>query len=375
MWGATDNGADAFTVGPAVQIRFQESDLSILETHPLTPGLTLTSSGFFLSTSLTLAVASSSSTTVSLLGPAAGDVATSTPTPELISFTSVSAGVPIIETSTVSQVISNYSNPSTMASTLGLENQDSLETGLVVVVVSALIATFAATIYVLYRARRSHEKHWWAWVPFAHSFAMCIGLGDRARTAKPASDEEALGHTNLKTIPQVHVSELENSMVNPIHQLEIDKMFGSKENPAELEADQSQHLSARASWISRMLSWVALSSTASTRSSSRSRWTQRSLTNSGDWETFIQEKTERASHEPSVLTTFEAVRAQSASYINDDGRPVEKLGSLMELQKMRSFDRLSQGTFGKVIVRGRSPGSTRGNATTPSSNGLSSQST
>ncbi|KAK4442441.1 hypothetical protein QBC34DRAFT_453109 [Podospora aff. communis PSN243] len=32
---------DAFTVGPAMQIRWRDSDLEILETHPLTPGLRL----------------------------------------------------------------------------------------------------------------------------------------------------------------------------------------------------------------------------------------------------------------------------------------------------------------------------------------------
>ncbi|PSR80078.1 hypothetical protein BD289DRAFT_441513 [Coniella lustricola] len=40
VWGATSS-SDTFTVGPAIQIRFQQSDLSTLETHPLTPGLTL----------------------------------------------------------------------------------------------------------------------------------------------------------------------------------------------------------------------------------------------------------------------------------------------------------------------------------------------
>ncbi|EPE10586.1 hypothetical protein F503_05681 [Ophiostoma piceae UAMH 11346] len=43
-WGATQTATETgalVTVGPAMQIRFRDIDLSILETHPLTPGLTL----------------------------------------------------------------------------------------------------------------------------------------------------------------------------------------------------------------------------------------------------------------------------------------------------------------------------------------------
>ncbi|ORY70928.1 uncharacterized protein BCR38DRAFT_491602 [Pseudomassariella vexata] len=42
VWGYTSSqGSDSITVGPAIQIRWQSSDLPALETHPLTPGMVL----------------------------------------------------------------------------------------------------------------------------------------------------------------------------------------------------------------------------------------------------------------------------------------------------------------------------------------------
>lgn len=349
-----------------MQIRFQKSDLSILETHPLTPGLTIHSSGSTVPITSTVAVGSSSLTTSGEVLSTAGAGKTSTPMPELTVFTTISAGRPITQTYTVSKTISASSSPSIVVSASGLESHGSLQTGIVVAVALLLIATFATILYVIFRAKTSRGSRWRGLVPNSRWIAPTrLGIG----TSRPIIIEETSRQTVLGPVSQICVAELEDSRVNPLDSLALNRTLGSKDNPAELEADQSQHLSEQASWISRMLSRVARSSSASTRSSSRSRWTQRSLATSGDWETFIQEKTGRPSREPWISTAPEAVHSRPASCLGDDGRSVEKAGPIIGPPKLRSFDRLSQGTFGKVIVRGRSPAPTQRNVSRSSSNG------
>ncbi|KAI1343280.1 hypothetical protein F5Y15DRAFT_427756 [Xylariaceae sp. FL0016] len=88
VWGvsrtATANGASV-TVGPAIQIRWREEDLSILETNPLTPGLAIAQpiSTPFLTTT-PVPVASDSGTTTSpssLTSTAVAHASTDTPSP------------------------------------------------------------------------------------------------------------------------------------------------------------------------------------------------------------------------------------------------------------------------------------------------------
>lgn len=146
----------------------------------------------------------------------------------------------------------------------------------------------------------------------------------------------------------------------PVLTLEFEKQpLGSLENPAELEAEQHVTLSRRASWVSRMLSVMAGSS-STTRSSSLSRWTQRSLAITEDWERFIHtRKRERADNfmDTGYLAVPEATYSRpttmSSSTSNGD-KVLGRANSMLPIPKVRSFDRLSQGTFGRVTVRAHS---------------------
>lgn len=141
---------------------------------------------------------------------------------------------------------------------------------------------------------------------------------------------------------------------------EAEKPLGSADSPAELEGDEAQRLSQRASWVSRLLSRVARSSTG-TRSSSQSRWTQRSLARSGGWEPFPEEKggTEDFEHQVLAMPRLAHPRPRTMPSSSPDGlrEAAGRLSPPPAITRFRSFDRLSEGTFGRVIIRGRSPGS------------------
>lgn len=183
-----------------------------------------------------------------------------------------------------------------------------------------------------------------------------VGLG--AWIGTRISGGESLERARQDAVLRNSQSGWDTEVGPPVLRLEFEKPLESLDNSAELEGDQELRLSRRASWISRMLSWVGRSS-MTTRSSSRSRWTQRSLTMSGDWERLIQEKSERDDTEAGFLTLPEATYSRpttmSSSMSHGDkvlGRPSTMCA--LPKAKVRDFDRLSQGTFGRVTVRAQS---------------------
>lgn len=204
---------------------------------------------------------------------------------------------------------------------------------------------------------------------------MAVGLG--AWIGRRADDEEQPPATSPHNHDGPDTSaQADTDMVLPTVILEAEKPLGSTENPAELDGDETQRLSQRASWVSRLLSRVARSSIG-TRSSSQSRWTQRSLARSGGWEPFPEEAKggggggEREGEEgffdhdalavPRLAHVAARPRTMSSSSRDEaahEGPPAgPRLSAPAAITRFRSFDRLSTGTFGAVVVRGRSPGS------------------
>lgn len=221
-------------------------------------------------------------------------------------------------------------------------------------VVLALITTFAAVFLILYRRKRPRSLHWWRFTAKERDVVIPVGLG--AWIGRRVSDEEHIGDTVSAPSQQVSPVEMDASVMAPVDMLEFEKSLALGQGPAELE-DQTQRLSQRASWVSRMLSRVAHSS-ISTRSSSRSRWTQRSLAHTDDWEVFVREKTGRADGDTEGVATPGIAYSRpttTSSYWSDDGKPFWLFDTNLDLPpKVRNFDRLSEGTFGRVVVRGRS---------------------
>lgn len=340
-----------------MQIRFQQSDLSTLETHPLTPGLTLSETQYVSVTAEAVAGATA--------GAAEGSttITTHTATPQSTLLTRTNTSTFLTETSS-----SSTSNvlPSSQVefSDTGLASQDSLHPGLIAVVILAVIATIFAAILIIWTMKRSGGLLWNRFHTERRSGAVQVGLGAWIGRG-PISTE---GHSRDRLPGRMQTTEgiqLDDGLNSPNGILDFEKSLGTRQNPAELEANEahwpSQRLSQRASWVSRMLSRVAHSS-VSTRSSSRSRWTQRSLAHTGNWETVVQEKSSRTDENAGGLATIGMTDSRpitTSSYESDggkyDGKAFGSFGAYLDLPpKVRTFDRLSQGTFGRVIVRRRS---------------------
>ncbi|KAL1884063.1 hypothetical protein Daus18300_000172 [Diaporthe australafricana] len=332
VWGATRAGAPPlFTVGPALQIRFQESDLSILETHPLTPGLTL--AGLPSQAS----VAASASATA---GPGDSTVVTATfgqfttiptPTPPLVTEgtplspavteTTLSRAGPSTAPANMTSPL-NQTDPATIPSnekTAGSKGQNS--TSIAAIVLSTLLSIFAVafTVYVCLKGRRRRFKFWTVSTKRFKSWTVSItsrrrkgllpvGVGVWIGTrGSDESDEEvayeqAVNSTQFSTsqaprlsLPQAPRLSLPRAIRASTPRApsppEMDEsgiripIFGQQRQdqqrprlkvPATAELDDSQDNntpSRHGSWVSRvsrMLSRAARSSTTS-RSSSRSR--------------------------------------------------------------------------------------------------------
>lgn len=421
VWGAaTADDDDNVTLGPAMQIRFQSSDLSSLATHPLTPGLTFSSS----SATTTNAAFTTTATPASPSGTTTGGFAASTAAASVSvgSKTATATRSGALQSSTVvpggstnasTQTVGSILQPTNLAIAYGkgIDNGSPIDAGLVAVIVSIVAASLVICVLLVLRMRGSRLWHWFrARAPWGGASGSLVSVGVGAWIGRPrrrAGDEEH-GRSSPDGDPRPGVSverHDESSTPAParppsVAVVEKNKPppLGTADNPAELDGgldQQRQRLSQRASWVSRMLSRVARSSTT-TRSTSTSRWTQRSLARSGGWEVFMEEGSEGAEGEGEEKEKMKKKREKErkSEWLEFEGqhhqvltvpqggpaarssRPAtmfsssdagaaghqDAAGSRGRLSvpvavptRFRSFDRLSQGTFGMVKVRGRSP--------------------
>ena len=227
VWGfaraATTAGA-LVTVGPAIQIRWVEADLTMLETHPLTPGLKLGRTA----AESTLAVAQRPST----VSPVT--LTTRTSEGRLALGTEETSSATLIVDSTTSSadetltLIHETGNPT---STLGPSNTASSSSNgsgglgpldrttsivvIVVVTVVAGIALWAGAFLMVRRYKKAARRG-----------------GSHSRKSSDDSGLESAGHHTRAS------SVAPTSVVSPMSELEAGPpAVGSTPNPAELEGD------------------------------------------------------------------------------------------------------------------------------------------
>ncbi|KAK2607098.1 hypothetical protein N8I77_005803 [Diaporthe amygdali] len=371
VWGATkEAGPPLFTVGPALQIRFQESDLSSLETHPLTPGLTLAG----LPAQVSVAASATPGPDGSISTTATFGQFTTIPVPTSPPVTESSRVDPSAAPPKMNSTLSPTTVPTILPSnedTTGGKGQSS--TSIAAIILSTLLSIFAVafTAYVCLKGRRRRFR------PVSRTKRkglLQVGVGVWIGTrGSDESDEEVAREPRVNStrfsvpqeprlsvpretrasIPRLPTPpEIETGIRIPIFGIGQDRRSRLKVPPAELDDVQEGTPSRHGSWVSRvsrMLSRAARSSTtsrSSSRSRSRSRWTRRPA--SEEWEHFFQGRGPGGLTVPQVTYT----RPSSIdSSFPDDRKDFDLEDAARRLPKISSFDRLSEGTFG---LRGRS---------------------
>ncbi|KAK7740296.1 hypothetical protein SLS63_001498 [Diaporthe eres] len=396
VWGATkEAGPPLFTVGPALQIRFQESDLSILETHPLTPGLTL--AGLLAQASVTASATAGSGDSIATTATFGQFTTIPTPTPPPVIAESLSpsfTGTGRADPSTAPSNMTIPSNPTSTATTIPsnektADSKGQSSTSIAAIVLSTLLSIFAVafTAYVYLKGRR---RRFWTVSRGRRKGLMPVGVGVWIGTrGSDESDEESayeqpMNHTRVSTpetpalsvaretgssapqIPRSIISRgsspsgVEGGIRIPIFGLGQYQRTRIKVPGAELDdsPEGGGTPSRHGSWVSRvsrMLSRAARSSTtsrSSSRSRSRSGWTAARRPASEEWEHFFQGRGGPGGLTvPNLTYTRPSSTASLSSYPDDRKDFFDLEDAARRLPKISSFDRLSDGTFG---LRGRS---------------------
>ncbi|KAK8050454.1 hypothetical protein PG994_012184 [Apiospora phragmitis] len=318
VWGfatATEPGAQV-TVAPAIQIRWRDSDLRILYTHPLTPGLLLVGDR-------TLPTATSVPVTVNPSG-------TSMRFTTLVPAPSQTSTVPAASTSLppssppppTTQPTSTYDTFATSrspgsnggGSPFSNPNRPTTQPGSkATIVLAATFTTLAVVVIALFalvrycRKRRRHHH------PENDDHLTPIGVGVWARCGQKAGSWGVL--LRRKSERRVYEKQRDDTEVGrrgdgPVMEtiVEVDAAppVGSRANPAELEAAEMRN-NQRWSWMSRISDVVGgrkstrtppsrpgTSSRSESRPSRRdsSRWTSSIFVGrtSADWEAFAKER-------------------------------------------------------------------------------------
>ncbi|KAI0123584.1 hypothetical protein BJ170DRAFT_686850 [Xylariales sp. AK1849] len=382
VWGFTRAGVTPtiVTVGPALQIRWRDEDLSILETHPLTPGLLLAAAStstpeetIVVTTSVastTLVATLATQTAASIPGFSTIIVRPTTPTPLIQSnglTTSQSPSSVTSEevTSDSKSTVDVSTSPlsSSSSGTLSTTSPSTNYSGSIhaasiaaVALSSSLIAIILAILLFLFirRYRRIQRGQLISSLP--------VGIGVWLRRdrvdARGGTSPEVAAATTILTEPDL-------GLVGGIVIAEVDSEspVGSKENPAELDG-MGVAVASRLSWMSRLSRlWGSRSRRAageSVTTASSARWTRSAASEitsssgrfSGDWETFAKEKWPSGLTVPPVITQRALpdlpnmpTAQRSDSYLKVD------------VNKTR-LSRISDGTFG---VADRSPVSEKSN--------------
>ncbi|KAK4099274.1 hypothetical protein N658DRAFT_397513, partial [Parathielavia hyrcaniae] len=249
VWGFACDAMTAgsvITVGPAIQIRWAKADLSMLETHPLTPGLRLART----EAKTTLVTSTRSTSTTSSATKTTGKLEQRSTTTALDTL--------ITDTNTRTEGVTLIFDTGNPTGSLGPENTasgnsnggiGSLDRGtdIVVIVVATVVGGILVWVAAFLLIRR-HKK-------------AIKRKGSRStRDSHGANLERGSRHTRAN-------SATANSMARPAPELEsASPAIGSTPNPAELEGDLQ--IPARA-WMHQRL-WHKGSSLQPPHSSPRS---------------------------------------------------------------------------------------------------------
>ncbi|CAJ2503358.1 Uu.00g107520.m01.CDS01 [Anthostomella pinea] len=262
VWGvlrtASANGAAA-TVGPAIQIRWREEDLSLLETDPLTPGLSTpeTTTTVIQVPSLSLSHATTTATSVSetlILSLMAEDTSHPSIEPQIPSST-FSASTPAISTSVTTSAArkdptittTSLGQPSTLASSaVGSTSEENERAGvssfsLAAVVLTgiliAIIQGYAIFMFIRrYRQYRAGKVDSLFPLEVGVWLRQCVGRG-RQRNAKHPEEES----------PRPKNPDAELGIDGPLPELGPGDVLGTDSNPAELGSNPE-----RWSWMPRV---------------------------------------------------------------------------------------------------------------------------
>ncbi|KAK3943381.1 hypothetical protein QBC46DRAFT_39883 [Diplogelasinospora grovesii] len=261
IWGFT-RGADAVTVGPAMQIRWVAADLSILETHPLTPGLTLAGRVASPATSTPSPGPSTSTTIVSTdTGPTSTMTTASPFLPTVLVTDSstpspVTAGPPTITDGVVPADATSSSLPSSTRSADSTTNSGALDpkiTVVLLVLVSVLagIAIWISAFFLIQRYRRRRAAathHCEKGLPPPASVRLGVRRG---RVYRYRGDNPLLSSSNMLA-NSGSISGAELGERDVLSELGPSPPRGTTPNPAELEGKGMGDPPVRWSWISQV---------------------------------------------------------------------------------------------------------------------------
>ncbi|KAK4465787.1 hypothetical protein QBC42DRAFT_108070 [Cladorrhinum samala] len=263
VWGlsreATTFGARV-TVGPAIQIRWREADLTMLETHPLTPGLKVARTNMA-AQAVATAVILSYTTSISI------PTSAPQPTDVLITDTTLPAAHSPKDSGLFPAAFpTGPSAPSKSTNTSGGGLLGSLNrtNSIIVIVVITLVGVsiLATAALILVRRNKRKELNVWASAEAGNRASTWPGPSNRGtfmsaassnkvvrdvRSTTPASSKKI--STNLD--PRGRVSELHGSPPPSAVRLPV---LGSVPNPAELEGDMTQ-MPTRL-WAHNQRSWL-----------------------------------------------------------------------------------------------------------------------
>ncbi|KAK8055339.1 hypothetical protein PG993_000566 [Apiospora rasikravindrae] len=327
VWGfatATAAGAQV-TVAPAIQIRWRDSDLSILQTHPLTPGLLLVGDRTLpTSTSPPPAPSPTENTSMSFstvvpvpsqtsTPPAASTSLQSTTSPQPTSVLPIGAS----PQSTQPGATSSQDTPTTSPSLDGVGGgspfstpnqkpsiQQDSKAAVVLGVTFTTLAVVVIAIFVLGRYwRKRQERHH---PESGKDHLTPIGVGVWARCGQTAGSWGVmLRRKSERRVYEKQRDDTEAGMgrgggpiVEVIVEVDATPPLGSRANPAELDAADKRN-TQRWSWMSRISEVVggrrstrSPTSRPGTSSRSESRWTSSIFVGrtSADWEAFAKER-------------------------------------------------------------------------------------
>ncbi|KAH8668702.1 hypothetical protein BX600DRAFT_435225 [Xylariales sp. PMI_506] len=365
VWGVTVAPTGAFTVGPAIQIRWRDADLSILETHPLTPGLVLAGSTTTSASIPSVTTSASTDSTsvftfITLTANTATTVELSQSTSESSSQSSASSTTS--KTSASATTIAPNS-AGTSASSLSTSSSDATGSSpatptnkwtpgnIVAVVLSSLVAAIIVSLilHVLFKHYRSRytSKQDTGFVSIGTGVWLRRGPAD----ASPLPFAVPKVQVNTRSRPLTASSSGDDDAAAA--ELEAGTQpLGTNTNPAELDGTGDN--ASRWSWMSQVSKLFTVRSRATARSSlstttesikrARSTASQRTSytgQDPSDWETFVKEKWPDGLGVPAVP---EAPRGPLPP--RSPGTPKTLPPTPGSRDDWRRLNRASDGTFG-----------------------------
>ncbi|KAK8874726.1 hypothetical protein PGQ11_005240 [Apiospora arundinis] len=331
VWGfatATEAGSQ-ITVAPAIQIRWRESDLSILQTHPLTPGLLLVGDRS-LPTSTSVPAASPTDTSMRFTTLVPAPSVTGSPPPAQSAPATNAPPAPTTNqpgSTSKNDKAATSQSPSLCSSVpsggcvgggspFSTPGRPDTQQGSQAAIVLAATFTSLAVVsfalftlirYVRERRRRHHpeeDQHltpigvgvWARYGQKAGSWGFMLRRKSERRIYEKQRDDMEAGRGRRGRVSAVTETIVEVDGAPPL---------GTRGNPAELDAASARNI-ARWSWVSRISEAVGgrkstrtPSRTGSSRQSesrpsrrSSSKWTSSIFVGrtSADWEAFAKER-------------------------------------------------------------------------------------